>query len=36
MGVRNLAGFNKKIEDAAANGKQIIDQTIVLSRKITF
>ena len=27
MGVRNLAGFNKKIEDAAANGKQIIDPT---------
>ena len=25
MGVRNLAGFNKKIEDAAANGKQIIN-----------
>ena len=25
MGVRNLAGFNKKIQDAAANGKQIIN-----------
>ncbi len=25
MGVRNLAGFNKKIEDAAANGKQILN-----------
>ena len=25
MGVRNLAGFNKKIEDAASNGKQIIN-----------
>ena len=25
MGVRNLAGFNKKIEEAAANGKQIIN-----------
>ena len=25
MGVRNLAGFNKKIEDAAANGKQIVN-----------
>ena len=25
MGVRNLAGFNKKVEDAAANGKQIIN-----------
>ena len=25
MGVRNLAGFNKKIEDAAANGKHIIN-----------
>jgi S-DNA-T family DNA segregation ATPase FtsK/SpoIIIE len=25
MGVRNLAGFNKKIEEAAANGKQILN-----------
>ena len=25
MGVRNLAGFNKKVEEAAANGKQIIN-----------
>jgi S-DNA-T family DNA segregation ATPase FtsK/SpoIIIE len=25
MGVRNLAGFNKKIQDAAANGKHIIN-----------
>ena len=25
MGVRNLARFNKKIEDAAANGKQIVN-----------
>ena len=25
MGVRNLQGFNKKIEDAAANGQQIPD-----------
>jgi S-DNA-T family DNA segregation ATPase FtsK/SpoIIIE len=25
MGVRNLAGFNKKIQDAAANGKQILN-----------
>jgi S-DNA-T family DNA segregation ATPase FtsK/SpoIIIE len=27
MGVKNLAGFNKKIADAAANGRQIIDPT---------
>ena len=25
MGVRNLAGFNKKVEEAAANGKQLIN-----------
>ena len=25
MGVRNLAGFNKKIEEAAKNGKQILN-----------
>ena len=25
MGVRNLTGFNKKVEEAAANGKQIIN-----------
>jgi len=25
MGVRNLAGFNKKVEEAAANGKQLLN-----------
>ena len=25
MGVRNIAGFNKKVEEAAANGKQLIN-----------
>ena len=31
MGVRNLAGFNKKVEEAAANGK--IDNPYILKMK---
>jgi S-DNA-T family DNA segregation ATPase FtsK/SpoIIIE len=34
MGVRNLAGFNKKIKEAADNGKQILNPLLRRTRRV--